>query len=65
MVTRRVEKGLLTGNRENEEKQKEKEKDKQKKEPARKPKQKMKDFIRKGPFERPSGVDIDKLFKNK
>ena len=66
MVTRRVEKGLLTGNRDNEEKEKEKQKKEfEKKGPFRKPKKKIKDFIRKGPFERPSGVDIDKLFRNK
>ena len=68
MVTRRVEKGLLTGNRENEEKEKDKKKKEfEKKGPFRKPKKKIKgkDFIRKGPFERPSGVDIDKLFRNK
>ena len=67
MVTRRVEKGLLTGNQDNEEKEKQK-KEFEKKGPFRKPKKKIKDwreFTNKRPFERPSGVDIDKLFRNK
>jgi len=66
-MVRRVDEGLLSGNRENREKEKDKQKKKpEKKEPVIRQKKKIKDwreFKRKGLFERPSGVDMDKLFR--
>jgi len=66
-MARRVDEGLLSGNQENKEKEKDKQKKKpEKKEPVIRQKKKIKDwreFKRKGLFERPSGVDMDKLFR--